>query len=158
MEVDEFFDLQVVGLGDDLVALAEQEGEKGCRAGLVIVPAGVAGFEADVGAGRLALGIHADLLRLLVVHAGHMFHIAIIDIKHINRTLSSCAAHRCKKVPLLRWPWLRLLFGFSRSLSAISSAAAFAPIRAISLAGRRLSRLRVQQEHSRKEHSIPTKI
>lgn len=30
VEVDEFLDLQIVGLGDDLIALAEQEGEEGC--------------------------------------------------------------------------------------------------------------------------------
>ena len=88
MEVDEFFDLQVVCLGDDLAALTEQEREEGGRARLVVVPAGVTGYEADVGAGGLAVCVEADLLRLLVVHASHMFH---IDYKHqLSGTLSSC--------------------------------------------------------------------
>ena len=74
MKVDQFLDVDIVGLRDDFVAFACEEGEEGEGAGLVFVPAGVSSFEADVGAGGPAFWIDADLFGLLVVHAGHMFH------------------------------------------------------------------------------------
>jgi hypothetical protein len=79
MKVDQFFDVDVACFRDDFVAFASEEGEEGEGAGLVLVPAGVCSFEADVGAGGPAFGIDADLFSLLVVHAGHMFHFIIAE-------------------------------------------------------------------------------
>lgn len=74
VEVDQFFYLYIVGFANDLIALPEQEGKEGKRAGLMFIPAGIASLEADVGASGLALRVDADLFCFFVIDTSHMFH------------------------------------------------------------------------------------
>lgn len=94
MKVDQFFNVDIVCLCDDFVAFSCEKCEEGEGAGLVLVPAGVSSFEADVCAGGLAFRIDADLFCLFVVHAGHMFHLIIADDYRSIVLLGSFGARR----------------------------------------------------------------
>lgn len=74
MEIYEFFDVNVVGLGYYLVALAKQIGDEGHGAGFMVVSAGIWSLKTYVGAFGWTLRTDADLLGLPMVYAGHMFH------------------------------------------------------------------------------------
>ena len=77
MEVDEFLDVYVMCLGDDLMTFPCKKGKEGKGTSLVFVPACICPFEANIGAGGLAFRIDANLFCLLMVHASHMFHFNI---------------------------------------------------------------------------------
>ncbi len=79
MKVDKLLYLKAVSLCNNFIALPPEIGQKCNGARFMLISAVIPTLEADIGAGCLALRVHADLLGLFVIDTRHIFHDGYVD-------------------------------------------------------------------------------